>query len=87
MTRTRGRVRRITGNDIPDDIWRIIANHILQQSGTSHDLYRLISVNRTLFNVVLDMKYGEVRWTKLDRTVVCLLRRLQYVGLITGART
>ena len=81
MIRTRGRVRRITGNDIPDDIWRIIANHILQ-SETSNDLYRLISVNRTLFNVVLDMKYGEVRWTKLDRTVVRLLGRLQYVGLV-----
>lgn len=82
MTRTRTRARmRITGNDIPDDIWRIIANHILQ-SGTSHDLYRLISVNRSLFNVVLDMKYGEVRWTKLDWTVVRLLVRLQYVGLV-----
>lgn len=80
MTRIRGLVR-ITGNDIPDDIWRIIANHILQ-SGTSHDLYRLISVNRSLFNVVLDMKYGEVRWTKLDRTVVRLFGRLQYVGLV-----
>lgn len=80
MTWTRGRMR-ITGNDIPDEIWRLIANHILQ-SGTSHDLYRLISVNRTLFNVALDMKYGEVRWTKLDWTVVRLLGRLQYVGLI-----
>ena len=73
---------RTTGNDIPDEIWRIIANHILQ-SGTPHDLYRLISVNRALFNVVLDMKYGEVRWTKLDWTVVRLLGRLQYVGLIS----
>ena len=80
MTRTRERVR-ITGNDIPEDIWRIIANHILQ-SGTSQDLYGLISVNRSFFNVVLDMKYGEVRWTKLDLTVVRLLGRLQYVGLV-----
>ena len=80
MTRTKGRVR-ITGNDIPDDIWRIIANHILQ-SGTSHDVYRLISLNRSLFNTVLDMKYGEVRWTQLDWTVVRLLGRLQYVGLL-----
>lgn len=79
MTRSR-RLVQITGNDIPDEIWRIIANHVLQ-SGTSHDLYRLISVNRTLFNVVLDMKYGEVRWTKLDRNVVRLLGRLQYVCL------
>ena len=81
MTRNRGRVRTITGNDIPDDIWRIIANCILQ-SGTAQDLYRLISVNRSLFNVVLDMKYGEVRWTKLDWTVVRLLGRLQYVGFV-----
>lgn len=80
MTRTRGR-ERITGNDIPDDIWRIIANHILQ-SGTSQDVYRLISVNRSLFNLVLDMKYGEVRWVQLDLTVVRLLGRLQYVGLL-----
>ena len=80
MIWTRRRMR-ITGNDIPDEIWRTIADHILQ-SGTSHDLYRLISVNRALFNVVLDMKYGEVRWTKLDWTVVRLLSRLRYVGLI-----
>jgi hypothetical protein len=73
---------RITGNDIPDEIWRIIANHILQ-CGTSYSvLYRLISVNRTFFNVVLDMKYSEVRWTKLDRTMIRLLDRLQYVDLV-----
>jgi hypothetical protein len=78
---TGGRVRSTSSNDIPDEIWRTIANYILQ-SGTSHDLYRLISVNRTFFNVVLDMKYGEVRWTKLDWTVVRMLGRLQYVGFV-----
>ncbi|KAF8804046.1 hypothetical protein BYT27DRAFT_7107977 [Phlegmacium glaucopus] len=67
---------RITGNDVPDDVWRVVANDILQ-SGPVHDLYRLISVNRTFFNVVLDMKYREVRWTKVDGSMVRMLARLQ----------
>lgn len=69
---------RITGNDIPDDIWRIIAGHLehlfYPSSGRFHTL---ISVNRTFFHYILVTKYREVRWVKLDRQFIRLLKRLQ----------
>ncbi|KAF8151777.1 hypothetical protein B0H34DRAFT_728965 [Crassisporium funariophilum] len=67
---------RQTGNDIPDDIWRGVADHIYL-SQPRHELYRLISVNRIFFNYVLDTKYREVWWTKLDNGLLRLLTRLQ----------
>lgn len=66
---------RITGNDLPDDVWRLIANYIHEVSGLS----RYISVNRTFFNLVLSAKYGEVHWFRLDRRFIRILERLQCV--------
>ncbi|KAF8966131.1 hypothetical protein BDZ97DRAFT_1809696 [Flammula alnicola] len=68
---------RITGNDIPDDIWRNIAMYLQPPYASRRHLYRLISVNRTFFHVVLTAKYGEVRWIMLDRDFIRLLERLQ----------
>ncbi|CAA7266759.1 unnamed protein product [Cyclocybe aegerita] len=67
---------RLTGNDIPDDIWRHIALHIASEEPL-HKFYRLISVNRTFFNVILDAKYGEVRWVRLSEKFMRGLQRLQ----------
>ena len=53
---------RITGNDIPDDIWRIIAGHIEDSFYPfSSAFHALISVNRSFFHYILSAKYREVR--------------------------
>jgi len=58
--------------DLPDDVWRIVATYL-----SLHQLSQHMSLNRTFFNVFLDTNYGEVRWTKLDRSFVRVLDRLQ----------
>jgi len=69
---------RITGNDIPDDIWRIIAGYLEDSLYPFFgDFHTLISVNRSFFHYILVAKYREVRWVKLDRQFVRLLKRLQ----------
>ncbi|KAJ3511051.1 hypothetical protein NLJ89_g4322 [Agrocybe chaxingu] len=67
---------RLTGNDLPDDIWRLIASHISSEEPL-HRFYRLISVNRTFFDVILDAKYSEVRWVRLSEKFMRGLQRLQ----------
>ena len=63
-------------NDVPIDIWRIIADLVLHNyPDTFQDL---ISVNSALFNIVLDERYREVRWVKLDKPMARLLARLQF---------
>jgi hypothetical protein len=62
----------ITGNDIPEEVWGLIASYLPEEEVTT-----LISVNRAFFNFVLHGKYQEVRWTKLDLNFVDLLCRLQ----------
>ena len=68
---TMSTVRR-TGNDIPEDIWRVITSFL-----STEVVLQLISVNRTFFNVALDMKYREVAWIKLDSGFLNILHRLQ----------
>ena len=69
---------RITGDDIPDDIWRIIAEYLEDSLYPfSRHFHILISVNRSFFHYILVAKYREVRWVKLDRQFVRLLQRLQ----------
>ncbi|KDR72899.1 hypothetical protein GALMADRAFT_142611 [Galerina marginata CBS 339.88] len=64
---------QITGNDIPDEIWRIIAGYTLQTG--LEPLY--MGVNRSFYNYALDMRYREVRWIKLDKPFTQRLQRLQ----------
>jgi len=69
---------RITGNDIPDDIWRIIAGYLQDSFYPNFNaFYSLISVNRSFFHYILVAKYREVRWVKLDKEFMRLLKRLQ----------
>jgi hypothetical protein len=71
---------RITGNDIPDDIWRIIAGHLEDSFYPFFGhFHTLISVNHSFFHYILGAKYREVRWVKLDRQFMRLLKRLQWV--------
>ncbi|KAJ6632460.1 hypothetical protein B0H10DRAFT_15101 [Mycena sp. CBHHK59/15] len=46
---------------LPDDIWQCVACFIPHEN-----LPRLISVNRAFYNIILDAKYSEVFWAKLD---------------------
>jgi len=64
-------VRR-TGDDLPEDVWRDIISFLPTEL-----VLQMISVNRTFFNVALDMKYREVAWTKLDNGFLNILHRLQ----------
>lgn len=66
---------RTIANDVPIDIWRIIADLVLHNyPKTFQDL---ISVNSALFNIVLGERYREVRWVKLDKPMARMLARLQ----------
>ncbi|CAA7264260.1 unnamed protein product [Cyclocybe aegerita] len=69
----------IAGNDIPDDIWRLIATHIAENMKIKYML-PLMAVNRTFFEFILDLKYHEVRWDSVveDRNIEKILRRLQH---------
>ncbi|PPQ77839.1 hypothetical protein CVT25_015333 [Psilocybe cyanescens] len=64
---------QITGNDIPDDVWRIIVR--LVSLGGSVTQY--MGVNRTFYNCALDRRYREVRWVVLDQDFVKQLDCLQ----------
>lgn len=57
----------ITGNDIPEEVWGLIASYLPEEETPT-----LISVNRAFSNFVHG-KYQEVRWTKLDLKFVDLL--------------
>lgn len=58
--------------DIPHDIWCQIALYI-----PSKNLSSLISLNRSLFNIVLDGRYQEVMWAKMDELMIRTLIRLR----------
>jgi hypothetical protein len=60
--------------DLPHDIWLLIVSFV-----TKNHHRTLISVNRTLYNIVLDARYNEVQWIKLDKKMLFTLTRLQYV--------
>jgi hypothetical protein len=68
---------RLTGNDIPDDIWRIIAGHLKDSFPFLNHFYNFLSVNRSFFHYILVVKYREVRWVKLDKEFMRQLNRLQ----------
>ncbi|KAG6888265.1 hypothetical protein C0992_009121 [Termitomyces sp. T32_za158] len=58
--------------ELPPDTWASIAGYLPPE-----DLPDLISVNRALFNLVLDKRYGVVEWGTLDKKLYQLLERLQ----------
>ncbi|KAJ6510699.1 hypothetical protein C8R45DRAFT_964898 [Mycena sanguinolenta] len=57
---------------LPADIWECVAFFL-----SLRDLLPLISVNRAFYNIVLDMKYREIYWDKLDRHMTKTLVRLR----------
>ncbi|KAF7361491.1 hypothetical protein MSAN_01182500 [Mycena sanguinolenta] len=57
---------------LPADIWECVASFL-----SLWELLPLISVNRALYNIVLDMKYREIHWDKLDDHMAKTLVRLR----------
>lgn len=60
--------------ELPHDVWTLIAgllevNHLLT----------LAAVNRSFYDIVLDARYGEIHWVKLDSYMLKTLIRLQCV--------
>lgn len=59
---------------LPEDIWQLIASWV-----PLHHLFTLISVNRAFYNIVLDARYREIHWNKLDGLMTKSLVRLRRV--------
>jgi len=62
--------------DLPDELWRLVAEYL----ATTADFRRpevWMNVNRSFFNFFLDRKYGEVKWTKVDKDMLATVERLQ----------
>jgi hypothetical protein len=57
---------------LPADIWECVAVFLPWR-----DLYPLISVNRALYHIVLDARYREIHWDKVDRFMTKTLVRLR----------
>jgi len=64
--------------DLPDELWRLVAEYVVVNVDFRRP-ERWMSVNRSFFNFFLDRKYGEVKWTKIDKEMLATLERLQYV--------
>ncbi|KAJ7119688.1 hypothetical protein C8R44DRAFT_706574 [Mycena epipterygia] len=63
---------RAIGILLPEDIWQCVASFI------PHDhLLTLISVNKAFYNIVLDAKYQEIHWAKVDDRMIKSLVRLR----------
>ena len=67
---------RITGDDIPEDIWHIIVSYLFQIKPRRIGPY--MAVNRTFFNSILDRRYGKLWLISLDQRTLDRLERLQY---------
>jgi hypothetical protein len=61
--------------ELPHDVWTLVAG-LLQPD----HLLTLIAVNRSFYNIVLDARYGEIHWVKLDKYMLKTLVHLQYVS-------
>ncbi|KAJ7485102.1 hypothetical protein B0H11DRAFT_1150291 [Mycena galericulata] len=57
---------------LPHDIWQCVASFIPYPQ-----LFPLISVNKALYNIVMDAKYREIHWTMLDGSMIKSLVRLR----------
>lgn len=71
---------RVTGDDIPDEVWHIIAAYVAR--GVTDHMAPYMSVNRTFYNFALDKRYGEVRLVTPDKQFQHLLKRLRYVQML-----
>lgn len=61
--------------DLPREIWQQIVQYIPKD-----EVFNLISLNRSVLNIVLDERYKEVLWVSmLDKTKIRALTRLRYV--------
>jgi hypothetical protein len=68
-------------DEVPSEVWRLIANEIVEATVLKEFPAFLMSVNRQFFDVYLEHKYKEIHWTKLDAHTVRELQSLQYVDL------
>ena len=68
--------------DLPYDICCAIASHLEKDH-----LLKLASINREFYNIVLDTRYGEIWWVKLDKYMIRTLTRLQYVSVQSSHQT
>lgn len=60
--------------ELPHDVWALIAGLL-----DADHLLTLASVNRSFYHIVLDARYGEIHWVKLDDYMLKTLIRLQSV--------
>jgi hypothetical protein len=58
--------------ELPHDVWTQIAGLL-----TVDHLFTLVAVNRSFYNIVLDMQYSEIHWVRLDKDMLRTLVRLQ----------
>lgn len=57
---------------LPQEVWELVVSYIPRPQWLT-----LVSVNRALFNIVLDERYGSIEWVKLDAQTAQYLVRLQ----------
>lgn len=60
--------------NIPHDVWLYIAQFIPDSS-----LRDMFSVNRSLFDIAMNLRYGEVKFTKFGEELMFVLARLKCV--------
>ena len=63
--------------EVPEDIWRLIAEEVVEATQAKVFPAFLMSVNRHFFDFYLNRKYKEIYWTKLDARTVQDLQGLQ----------
>jgi hypothetical protein len=61
--------------DLPYDVWEVVSRHL-----QTAELLKLAAVHRAFYGMALDIRYGKVWWVKLDKSMVSMLSRLQYVN-------
>lgn len=66
---------------LPPEIWRQIAAHLTP--GILKDLY---SVNRTLFDLAMDVRYRDVRFEEMNVGVLDRIEALRYVSVCLYSR-
>ena len=69
--------------DLPTELWLKIAEY-LSTGNVTNDCRgpiprELMGVNRTFYTLYMQAQYGEVRWNRVDKSMMVLLRRLQCV--------
>jgi F-box domain len=60
---------------LPHDVWTLIAGFL-----PLDHLLTLAAVNRSFLHIILDARYGEIHWVKLDKYLLKTLIHLQCVS-------